>query len=282
MKNLVTRIDKSLLHIENTLIVMIVSIMVIMAFMQVLLRNLFSTGILWGDIFLRHLVLWVGFIGASLATRQQKHISIDVLNRITSRKILPYIQIVVDFVTLIVCFVLANAGYRFLAFEIDFGTILFNDVPAWIFQLIIPLGFDLIALRFLLRIIDKLLAVFQRPHRAEGDFNWGAFSLTGLWLLFHKRYFAGLIVWIGYAALIFLATVLSPTLIFLICLALLLLLMYFGVQGNRIARESMPPDSGETLQEKERIWNIAGLIVAVLIVAGLIYLRFFQVISTAI
>lgn len=156
MKKTLKFIDNSLALVENSLIVLIVAIMVVMSFLQVLLRNFFDYGILWGDIFLRHMVLWVGFIGASLATRDEKHINIDVLGRISPEKFRPYLRTVVDLFTMLVCIALAHAAYGFLQYEIEANTILFNDIPAWIFQIIIPLGFALIAFRFLLKILERI------------------------------------------------------------------------------------------------------------------------------
>ena len=66
---------------ETVLLVVILSVMILLSFLQVLLRNFFEQGILWGDILIRNLVLWVGFIGASLATRENKHINIDLFTR---------------------------------------------------------------------------------------------------------------------------------------------------------------------------------------------------------
>ena len=54
---------------ETVLLIVILTVMILLSFLQVLLRNFFDQGLLWGDIFLRNLVLWVGFLGASLATR---------------------------------------------------------------------------------------------------------------------------------------------------------------------------------------------------------------------
>ena len=149
-------IDNSLALVENSLIVLIVAVMVVMSFLQVFLRNFFDYGILWGDIFLRHMVLWVGFIGASLATRDEKHINIDVLGRISPEKFRPYLRTVVDLFTMVVCIALAYAAYGFLQYEIEANTILFNNISAWIFQIIIPLGFALIAFRFLLKILERI------------------------------------------------------------------------------------------------------------------------------
>jgi TRAP-type C4-dicarboxylate transport system permease small subunit len=135
MKKTLKFIDNSLALVENSLIVLIVAIMVVMSFLQVFLRNFFDYGILWGDIFLRHMVLWVGFIGASLATRDERHINIDVLGRISPEKFRPYLRTVVDLFTMLVCIALAHAAYGFLQYEIEANTILFNNIPAWIFRL---------------------------------------------------------------------------------------------------------------------------------------------------
>lgn len=167
MGKVLQRLDKILAALENTVIIALVTVMVLMAFWQVILRNLFDAGILWGDIFLRHLVLWVGFIGASLATRDEKHISIDILSKIVSAKTLPAVRMITDAVTILICGILARAGYKFVAYEKAAGTVLFKtdwlgDVPAWIFQIIIPVGFGLIGLRFLLKFLERLVQLSGR------------------------------------------------------------------------------------------------------------------------
>ncbi len=168
MNKWLRRLDKTLAVFENSLIIALVTVMVLMAFWQVIMRNLFDAGILWGDIFLRHLVLWVGFIGASLATRDEKHISIDILSRMASRKMLPLVRIITDALTIVICGVLARGGYKFVAYEKEAGTVLFKspwlgDVPAWIFQIIIPFGFALIGFRFFMKLLERFTVVFQRP-----------------------------------------------------------------------------------------------------------------------
>ena len=75
------KINNYLAKFEEWLLVVIVLFMVILAFLQVILRNIFAENLMWGDPLLRHLVLWVGFIGASLATKENKHINIDAMSR---------------------------------------------------------------------------------------------------------------------------------------------------------------------------------------------------------
>jgi C4-dicarboxylate transporter DctQ subunit len=157
MKKVLQLVDNNLAKVENFLIVFIFTIMVVFSFAQVVMRNLMNTGILWGDILLRHLVLWVGFLGASLATRKEKHIKIDILKRIVKEKYVPYIKIIIDSVAIIVCMILAKAGYVFLLMEKEANTILFENIPAWWLQTIIPVGFSLIAFRFFLKMLEYII-----------------------------------------------------------------------------------------------------------------------------
>ena len=143
-------LDRTLEKFESRLIVCLLSLMIILSFGQMLSRNLFHQALVWGDILLRQLVLWTGFLGASLAVRQNKHISIDVfsnfLSPISKNKVFIFTRIV----TAIISGFLAWAAWSFVQFEKESESILFLDLPVWFFQLILPYSFLTIAFRFLL------------------------------------------------------------------------------------------------------------------------------------
>lgn len=151
-------ISAVLLFIERALVITLLAVMVLLAFVQVVLRNYFSMGILWADPLLRHMVLWVGFLGASLATQREKHINIDLVTRFVSPKTSNIIRIVTNLFAGIVSFILASAGWTFLKAEMESKTILLTvgtmDFPSWWFQVIIPVGFGLMGFRFLLRTLE--------------------------------------------------------------------------------------------------------------------------------
>ncbi len=67
--------------VEDALLVLILAAMVGLAATQIVLRNLFDGAILWADPMLRVAVLWVGMIGAMVATRIDKQISVDAVSR---------------------------------------------------------------------------------------------------------------------------------------------------------------------------------------------------------
>lgn len=124
--------------------------MILLATTQILLRNLWDTGLAWADPSLRIAVLWVALLGALAATRDNNHIRIDLLTRFLPHGAKRYSLMVTDLFSALVCGLLAWHGGRFVYFEWQDGSTLFSSVPAWACELIIPLGFGLMALRFLL------------------------------------------------------------------------------------------------------------------------------------
>jgi len=144
---------------ETVLLIVILIVMILLSFLQVLLRNFFDQGLLWGDIFLRNLVLWVGFLGASLATREGKHINIDLFTRFLSGRWRALAQMVTQLAAALICIFLADAGWTFVMDEKLYETKIFAEIPAWYFQLIIPVGFLLMAFRFLLIALDKTISL---------------------------------------------------------------------------------------------------------------------------
>jgi TRAP-type C4-dicarboxylate transport system permease small subunit len=146
------RLDTVLTKIEGTLLVTFLSIMLVLSFVQVVLRNAFSESLLWGEILLRHLVLWIGFLGAALATSRDRHINIDALTRFLTPRFRVTSKIITNLFAATVCYFLFDASLTFLSNEVSEGSTMFGDIPAIYSQIIIPVGFGLIIVHFLIRI----------------------------------------------------------------------------------------------------------------------------------
>ena len=146
------RLDTALTRIEGALLVLFLSVMVVLSFVQVVLRNGFSESLLWGDILLRHLVLWIGFIGAALATSKDRHINIDALTRFLTPRLKTIAGILTNSFAAVVCFFLFRASLTFLNNELAEASTVFGDIPSLYSQIIIPTGFGLIVVHFVIRI----------------------------------------------------------------------------------------------------------------------------------
>ncbi|MDP2883921.1 MAG: TRAP transporter small permease [Ignavibacteria bacterium] len=151
--NILKRIDKALTKAEEIILITLLSVMVVMAFLQVVLRNLFSSGIFWADILLRHLLLWLGFLGAAIATSENRHINIDALRRFFSPRVRSAVEVLTDLFAAGICFLLAKASWTFVQGEIAGRSTVFENIPSWYAQIIIPVGFGLLVVHFVIRAI---------------------------------------------------------------------------------------------------------------------------------
>lgn len=144
--------------LERGLLVLLFLGIVLLAFLQVILREFFSTGILWADVFLRHIVMWVGFLGAALAVKPSKHFVIDIVRKYLPQKAKRFIEIVTALFSLAVLAFLTAAAYKFLKQDIESRAILFAvgtfEVPAFWLNLIFPLGFLLLFIHFAAALIS--------------------------------------------------------------------------------------------------------------------------------
>src|SRR6267378_4438673 len=116
-------VDRALTRVVNIALVTLFSVMMTLAFVQVCLRYFFNNSILWGDTAARTLVIWVGFLAA------------------------------------VICFFLGQASVTFLSLDPETRT--FLDIPIFIVELIIPAGFYLMMIRFVLRMAFNLIEIFQ-------------------------------------------------------------------------------------------------------------------------
>lgn len=147
--------------LEVGVLSLIVISMVFLAAAQVAFRNLAHAGILWIDPLLRYLTLWITFLGAAVATREGRHIQMDVLGQVLPPALKRLSHRITHFAAAITCMVLVEAAYRYLIAEYQGGEREFLQIPTWILLAIIPLAFGIMAYRFLFR------ACFPRPDEPE-------------------------------------------------------------------------------------------------------------------
>jgi TRAP-type C4-dicarboxylate transport system permease small subunit len=148
---LTDRLLAGIRFVESGLLVLLLSSMILLAAYQVIARNFFDTGILWGDSLVRVLVLWVTFIGATIASRNDEHIRIDLLTRFTGERSSLWLDRFRSLFTAFIAGVFAWFSFDFVRLDYEDGIIAFASVPAWVCELVMPIGAALICLRYLIR-----------------------------------------------------------------------------------------------------------------------------------
>ena len=138
-----------LLHrAEDLFIALLLTATMMLAFFQIVLRTLMGTGIVWGDILIRVMVLWLGMAGAMAATREHRHIRIDLLTRFLPSGLRRIASRLSALFAAGVCLVAGYFSLQFVRSEYAAGDMAFGSVPYWVCEAILPLGFTVIALRY--------------------------------------------------------------------------------------------------------------------------------------
>lgn len=143
--------------LENVALVTLLSGLMLLAVGQIVLREVFDTGIIWADQLVRLIVLWLAMMGAIAACREDRHIRIDAITHLFPDRVIDVIRVVVDLFAAAVCAVIAWHAYRYLQLEIEFEDTVLVDTPAWIVHVILPVSFAVLSYRFVISAGKKVL-----------------------------------------------------------------------------------------------------------------------------
>ena len=151
-------IDRLLLKIENFLLIISMLALLFFAFLQVVLRNFFDSGIHWGDVFNRLLVLWISVFAATIAASQNKHLSIEMLGKYLPEKFKPLVSVLINLFVVVVTAFLAHASFQFFQDQIqnESSDLLFTGVPKAYFSVVFPVGFGILSFRYFVKLLDDI------------------------------------------------------------------------------------------------------------------------------
>jgi TRAP-type C4-dicarboxylate transport system permease small subunit len=161
----VSRLLKILVWSENALIALLLTAMILIAASQIILRNFFDYGIAWSDPLLRIMMLWLGLFGAMLASRERNHISIDVLSHFLPKTGRRIASLITHLFSSFICGIISYYSWQFVMSEKVDGIIAFGSIPAWLCEIIIPISFAVMSVRFAARCLCDLIGreIFPDP-----------------------------------------------------------------------------------------------------------------------
>jgi C4-dicarboxylate transporter, DctM subunit len=135
-------------RVEMAITVVISLLMVILPVAEIILRNLRDTGIPGGSVYVQHLTLWLGFIGALAATAAGKHLGLASGNLLPEGKPRLYAGIFGSMMATATCLMLAKASWGVVLANRDGTATLAGGIPEWWSEIIVPVTLLLIAVRF--------------------------------------------------------------------------------------------------------------------------------------
>ena len=143
--------------LENALLVALLGFLVVFSFAQIVLRNVFSISVTWGDGLTRVVVLWLALLGALAASRDGRHIRMNALLQWLPPKLQLLTGVGSDLFGAAVSGVLAWLAFLFV--RESRGDVLLGQFPAWWFESVMPVAFALIAYRFVVHAVNRVRGV---------------------------------------------------------------------------------------------------------------------------
>jgi C4-dicarboxylate transporter DctQ subunit len=150
MKALAAGVHSFLDRVEEVFMAVAIAFMTILTFIQVILRYVFDTGFVWSLEATTYAFAWMVLIGMSYCVRQRAHIAVDlVVDRLppATRRMVALLAIAL---CVAYCLFMIYGGAIFVDRLMTLGNEA-RDVPLprWFLTSILPVGFGLLAIRFL-------------------------------------------------------------------------------------------------------------------------------------
>ncbi len=137
-------------RLEEGLLAFILATMTLLTFLQVVLRYVFNTGLLWVLETTTYLFGWLVLIGISYCVRERAHIGVDALVRTLPPTARRYVGLLVLALTLLYTGLMLYGGIVYIDKMHTIG-VEAEDIPMqrWVLSLCVPIGFALLGVRLL-------------------------------------------------------------------------------------------------------------------------------------
>lgn len=161
---------RSIRWIESGILTILFLALVALGLAQIGFRSFAGMPLPWADGAMRAVVLWLAMLGGVVATGRLRHIRIDVLERRLPTLAVIWLRRAVFAATALICLALTWTSLDIVALEYEFKAVAFLNVPEWMVQVIVPLGFGMMAARFMaLAVLPPFGLVPSLPDRDRGS-----------------------------------------------------------------------------------------------------------------
>tara|TARA_B100001146_G_scaffold41928_1_gene35550 strand:- start:40 stop:1845 length:1806 start_codon:yes stop_codon:yes gene_type:complete len=198
---------------ENILTIGVFSILAIFPAVEIITRILGRPGIPASPILVQHMTLWIGFIGAVLATRQNKLLSLTREPLFSPDSVFSNGRWIAKNISFVIIVALFWGSISLVMIEYNYPIQISPGVYRWFIQLIMPIGFLLIAFQIFLKsskeqLFRILMLLIGILFVVIGNYDVFRGSVYFLWIsigfiLFSMFYGAPIFIGLGGLAVLF-------------------------------------------------------------------------------
>ena len=158
MKKFFEIIDLIVGTINQTMAVFGLSVGVLLAFINVILRYVFDMSLTWAAELTNYLFIWSALFGAAYGFKQGAHISVTLFIEKFPPQITKFFLVFANFISIAYLGLMSYLGYTLILLLKDFGEDSVDlGIPMWVPHLVLPIAFGLAAYRC----AEKLVVIFN-------------------------------------------------------------------------------------------------------------------------
>ena len=158
MKKFFQIIDIIVSTINQTMAVLVLSLGVLLAFINVILRYAFDMSLTWAAELTNYLFIWAALFGAAYGFKQGAHISVSLIIEKFPPAVTKGFLMFANLVSIIYLALISYFGYQLVLMLVDFGEMSIDlEIPLWIPHLVLPIAFALAAYRS----AEKLVEIYK-------------------------------------------------------------------------------------------------------------------------
>ncbi|MBP6163427.1 MAG: TRAP transporter small permease [Aliarcobacter sp.] len=158
MKKFFQIIDIIVSTINQTMAVLGLSLGVLLAFINVILRYAFDMSLTWAAELTNYLFIWAALFGAAYGFKQGAHISVSLIIEKFPPAVTKGFLMFANLVSIIYLALISYFGYQLVLMLVDFGEMSIDlEIPLWIPHLVLPIAFALAAYRS----AEKLVEIYK-------------------------------------------------------------------------------------------------------------------------
>jgi TRAP-type C4-dicarboxylate transport system permease small subunit len=145
-------------HIEEIFLVICILIMVVVTFLQVVMRYVFNNSLSWSEELARILFIWVSWIGISFGQKRAEHIKIVLVTDRLKGKVKEAVLFIADICTLAILVIILIKGIQITDKIYNMAsTTPALYIPKWITYASVPISCGLMSIRVIKDMLFRLL-----------------------------------------------------------------------------------------------------------------------------
>jgi len=122
--------------------------MALLPSLELLLRTFFNAGIPGSSAYVQNLTLWVGFLGAMIASSERHHLNLSMGMVLKNPRLKGLVNVLTTVVSAAVTSGLFWASLQLVRAEMDSPVKIAGWLPIWVVELVLPISLGMITLRF--------------------------------------------------------------------------------------------------------------------------------------